>query len=206
LADLTEKERELLKKQAALGKKKKVQAHLDGALLPHEENDDDELEQEVAAELKARRSRAKERRAKKLRRRAITQARMVDLSGKACYLVDTALDSPELRGLLQQKGATVAATRAEAKVFITTTPANMEKAKDVWTAILTGAFVVTPRACKDGGGPVVKYKAARLTPRVLYATAKFQEKHPAIIQAIRTLTKWKFLATKEEPQLRLVAA
>jgi hypothetical protein len=185
--ELTEKQRDLVRKQEQLADKKKVQAYLDEALLPTEVDAD--LAGKAEQELKARRKRERDRAAKQRRVKAVKGKRRMDFQGADCFLVAPLQNEAEVRRNLQAKSCNVVDKKEDASVIVCEQPAHLSMRRR-FVAVLTGAFVATPRVFVDGGGPVIKYRPARTPTRQVFVTDEFMAKHPSMVEAILDLTDW----------------
>lgn len=207
--DDDDKKQKLLAKNEDKVRKRKVQAMLDGALLPSEVTAD--LLAETAAEQAARLRRAAERASKYRKVQGVRNTTGTDLLPHLTNVdvwVDPDVKNAHLEQVLRERGCREAGRHLGAMVYVVVDPAEPSR-RVLWHALLSGAFIVTPLAFEKADivrGVVVKYQPVT-SARKVYCTRAFRDKHaniPAIIRAV--CPRWTWVASLEDRRTRAVSA
>ena len=203
-AELCPKQEELVVKQIAKFNVRQKRAFLEGVLLPEEKTD--ELARQAAEEVKKRKQRETERKAKNRRMKAITGKKhfpkLNNLSFIECGGVQL---SDAVRGALAQQGCVRAQNRLGANMFIADDVTDIGS-KATWCASLNGALIVTPRSILDKRGPVLKYFPAKHPHRTVFFSNGFRVKHGKIVDLLEKTSQWKICDTLEDPPGSAAAA
>lgn len=198
---LDAKGRELVEKTKNKIGAKMIQAAMDGALLPEEITD--ELKMAVEEEGAKRQKRARERENKQHRVAAVRNTKGDDilplLTGVDVW-VDPDIRTQELATTLRERQCTESPGKAAASVYVVADPAEPGQ-KIAWYALLRGIFVVTPQAFRSKNivrGVISKCTPAWRTPRSVYFTTGFHDKHENIVKIIRaTCPTWSIFDSRE---------
>ena len=174
---------------------KKVEAYMDGLLLPEEE--DAELREAVAAKQKNMKANAADRdRAERTVREVVGIKSGRDFKDEGIWIAES-VDGVELRARITELGAHVEHDRLKATVFIVENPSDPGM-RVAWVSAMTGSLVTTANRIIKNEGPMIQYQAAINTPRSIYVSTTFANHHPEIWKVLEAsprmpTSKWKVM-------------
>ena len=179
-------------KQKEKYKRAKIEAYRDG-IIP----EDQDLKSLAEKDMQDKHRRGNHRQRMKTRVEAVTSDKCVDLPEGPVY-VDPAVDTPELQAQLRAAGRT-RADRDKSLILIVEDVASPGR-RNHWCAVLNGGYLVTSRCFASGEhrGPIIAFKAASNTRRVVHMTDSFKTKHPEVVRLIESVGGWKMIPTIEE--------
>ena len=194
------------KHDAMVGKQcEKIQQRMIAALLDHGDvcgQTTEELEQKVQEEHRARLKRAKEKQSKHRSIMAVTGRKTVTFQDARFCLDDAIRNDDVLNAVSRHPGCCVVDDLLQATHFVVKDLRKLGM-RVTWLAKVMGGYILPPKTVVCGKGPVVAYKPAYLTHRMIWVTTDFQERHVTAFTILKKVfehrrSKWKQLQTEEQ--------
>lgn len=189
---------DMVSKQSEKAERRMINAMLDhGDVCGHTT---EHLEQQVQDERHARVKRAKEKQTHANKISAVT-SRKKHTFQDAKFFLEEATDKLR-RAVAQHAGCSVVDDRLAASHFVVK-DLRSPGMRVNWCAKLMGGNILPEVTILNGKGPIIAFKPAYLTRRLIWVTSDFQERHETAFEIVKKAieqqsSKWKLLNTEEE--------
>ena len=200
--ELDSKHKVEIKFQDSKIKAKRYEAYREGHLMPSEVTD--KCKQEF--QLMQKKEKDNDEKRDKKEQGALDKTEPLNITrgyfaGKTVF-VDSAYNSLELRQLLVNLKIVRACNRLGADALVVENP-GQPGMRNLWSAVLTGAPLMTKSVVETLAGPIVQYHAALAITRTIWISLKFRRARPVIadliLQTSKQLanSKWKFIESDD---------
>ena len=194
----TDKHDQMVSKQSEKIERRKIAALLDHGDVGGETTED--LEQMVQEEHHARLKRAKEKMSKAKSIEAVTKRKTHTFEDATFFVED---NNDELcRAVARHPGCSVVDDRLLASHFVVK-DLKSPGMRVTWLAKLMGGSILPHATILSGTGPLVAFKPAHRTRRMIWVTSHFRERHQTAFEILKKVfvhrsSKWKCLDTEAE--------
>ncbi len=182
---------------------RKVERRMIDAMLDHGDvcgHTTEQLEQQVEAEREGRVKRAREKQNHANAINAVVSRKTQTFQG-ATFFFEQITDDLR-RAVAQHDGCSVVDDRLLASHFVVK-DLRSPGMRVNWCAKLMGGNILPPSTLLKGKGPLIAFKPAYLTRRLIWVTSDFRERHQTAFEILKKAielrsSKWKLLDTEED--------
>ena len=194
----TDNHDEMVSKQSQKVERRMIDAMLDhGDVCGHTT---EQLEQQVEAEREGRVKRAREKQNHAIAINAVVSRKTHTLQGATFFFEESTIDLH--KAVARHDGCSVVDDRLLASHFVVK-DLRSPGMRVNWCAKLMGGNILPPSTLLKGKGPLIAFKPAYLTRRLIWVTSDFKERHQTAFEILKKAiehpsSKWRLLETEAD--------